>query len=262
MSDVVLPVLYTLFIWWFSTGAIIYLDGLPRWTTRWTLLAVTGLTVAACVGMVATADDTSVAGALAGFTYGLIIWGWQEFSFFTGLLTGPRRTPCPVGVQGWERFRCATEAVLWHELAILAGAVLIVVLTWGADNQMALWTYLLLWGMRQSAKFNVFLGVRNLNEEFVPDHLAWLTTYFARRPINLLFPFSVTVSTVIWAWMVMQAGLHGAMPFEVASWSILATLMALAVLEHWFLVLPLPAAALWKWSLTPHHMKAGPDDEP
>ena len=25
--------------------------------------------------------------------------------------------------------------------------------------------------------------------------------------------------------------------------------MTLAILEHWFLVLPLPAAALWRWSL-------------
>ena len=33
-----LPVLYALFVWWFSTGLIIYLDGLPRSTYRWTML--------------------------------------------------------------------------------------------------------------------------------------------------------------------------------------------------------------------------------
>jgi hypothetical protein len=33
----------------------------------------------------------------------------------------------------------------------------------------------------------------------------------------------------------------------VAGFTILGTLMALAVLEHWFLVLPVPVAALWRW---------------
>ena len=29
-------------------------------------------------------------------------------------------------------------------------------------------------------------------------------------------------------------------------------MLILAIVEHWFLVLPLPAAALWKWSLESH----------
>ena len=50
--------------------------------------------------------------------------------------------------------------------------------------------------MRESAKLNLFLGVRNLSEEFLPAHLAYLQSYFRRRSMNMLFPFSVTVSTV------------------------------------------------------------------
>ena len=38
--------------------------------------------------------------------------------------------------------------------------------------------------MRQSAKLNVFLGVRNLNADFLPDHLKYLQTYFVRAPMN------------------------------------------------------------------------------
>jgi hypothetical protein len=30
MSLYLLPIIYTLFVWWFSTGAILYLNGLPR----------------------------------------------------------------------------------------------------------------------------------------------------------------------------------------------------------------------------------------
>ena len=35
------PVLYTLFAWWFSTGVILYLVGLPRATHKWTMAATT-----------------------------------------------------------------------------------------------------------------------------------------------------------------------------------------------------------------------------
>ena len=42
---------------------------------------------------------------------------------------------------------------------------------------------------------------------------------------------------------------------EAASFSFLAALLALAVLEHWFLVLPLPAEKLWSWSLPKRQAK-------
>ena len=48
MSDHILPVLYTLFLWWFSTGLIVWLDGLPRRTFRWSL---TGATILAAIGL-------------------------------------------------------------------------------------------------------------------------------------------------------------------------------------------------------------------
>jgi putative photosynthetic complex assembly protein 2 len=33
------------------------------------------------------------------------------------------------------------------------------------------------------------------------------------------------------------------------SLSLVGSLLALAVLEHWFLVLPLPSENLWKWAV-------------
>ena len=32
------PALFALFVWWFSTGAIMYLDGLPRRTFKWSMI--------------------------------------------------------------------------------------------------------------------------------------------------------------------------------------------------------------------------------
>jgi G3E family GTPase len=143
----------------------------------------------------------------------------------------------------------AVQTSLWHELAIIAGAAMVVWCTWGGTNQVGTWTFMILWWMHQSAKLNVFLGVRNLNEEFLPEHLGFLKAFLTKRPMNLLFPFSVTISTVVGVLLVQQAIATGASSAEAAGATFLATLMALAILEHWFLVLPLPSAKLWSWGL-------------
>ena len=38
----------------------------------------------------------------------------------------------------------------------------------------------------------MFLGVPNLTEEFLPEHLHYLKSFLSRKPMNLLFPVSVT----------------------------------------------------------------------
>jgi putative photosynthetic complex assembly protein 2 len=249
MSHYAFPVLYALFVWWFSTGVIIYLDGLPRRTFRWSLLGATAVFAASLWGLAAGGADTSVRGAYVAFTCGLLAWGWQEISFYMGYVTGPRTEPCPEGCAGWRHFGHAIQTSLWHELAIIAAAAAVVALTWGQPNQVGTWTFMVLWWMHQSAKLNVFLGVRNLNEEFLPEHLTFLKSFLTKKPMNLLFPVSVTISTVIAALLVQKAVAPGASAFDAAGYTFLGTLMALAILEHWFLVLPLPSQALWSWGL-------------
>jgi putative photosynthetic complex assembly protein 2 len=89
------PVLYALFVWWFSTGAIIYLNNLPRRTHRWSMVCATALLLLLLHRLHVVSHDTSLSGAYAAFTYGLLVWGWQEMSFFMGFVTGPVREPCP-----------------------------------------------------------------------------------------------------------------------------------------------------------------------
>jgi len=216
---------------------------------RTSLGAASVVALAALYALDASADDTGARAAVIGFTASLMIWGWLEMSFLMGFITGPRRTPCPLGASGWNRARYALEAVLHHELALLAGGVIVTVLTLDAANQTGLWTYMILWALRTSAKLNVFLGVRNLSEAFLPDHLRYLQTYFTRKPMNLLFPFTVIASTTVATllWRTAIAAPDGS--FEAVSLGFLATLLSLAVLEHWFLVLPIPADVLWKWGM-------------
>lgn len=244
-----LPIAYALFVWWFSTGLILYLDGLPPRTFRWSMLGATVVLGLALFGLVASRDDPTVAGAYTAFTCGVLVWGWHEMSFLTGFVTGPRTTRCTPGCVGWPRLKEAVAAILYHEVAIGLTAVAVLALTWGGPNQVGAGTFLILWGMRLSAKLNVFLGVPNLAEEFLPNHLRYLESFFARRPMNLLFPVSVTASTILAVLLVQGAIAAEAGAFEAAGLTFLAALTALAVLEHWFFVLPLPVAALWQWGL-------------
>lgn len=244
-------VVFSTFLWWFSTGVIFWLNARPPRTFRWSMLGGTVLLAGALYGLWTSAASQTVAGAYVAFSCGLVIWGWHTMSYYMGVITGPRRRPCAPGCRGWKHFLHAVETSIYHELAIIATAALLAWLTWGQPNPFGLWTFLALWAMHVSAKLNVFLGVRNLNKEFIPERLAYLTSFFRRRAMNLLFPFSVTGGTIVTLLLFSAAGAPAAQPFEVAGYTLLATLMALAVIEHWFMILPIPAEALWRWSLDP-----------
>jgi putative photosynthetic complex assembly protein 2 len=239
---------YTVFLWWFSTGVILYLDGLPRGTFRWSMLGATGMLVAGLVGLQASADDPSALGAYCAFTCALLAWAWVETSFLTGFITGPSDAPCPPGAAGFTRFRLAVRAILHHELAILAAGAAILAITWGQPNQIGLWTYAALLLLRLSAKLNLYLGARNLGEQFLPEHLKHLASFFRHRPMNLLFPVSITASTIACV-LVFEAGAAAeAEPFA-TGYALLGMLLALGVLEHWFLMLPIPFERLWAWAM-------------
>lgn len=243
------PIGYTLFVWWFSTGVILYLVGLPRATHKWTMAATTLLLAGALLAVARTAGDTSHAAVYTAFTAALGVWAWQEVAFLLGYVTGARRQPCPEQAEGWHRARLAFQTVLHHEIALLLLGGVLVALTWHQPNQAALATFAILWVMRQSAKLNLFLGVRNLNEQFLPAHLAYLHSYFRRRRMNGLFPLSVLASSVA-AVMGWQLALGGGQTAAAEAAAVLcATLLTLGLLEHWFMVLPLPSQALWQWGM-------------
>jgi len=101
--------------------------------------------------------------------------------------------------------------------------------------------------MRQSAKFNVFLGVLNLNEEFLLERLAFLSSFLRQKPMDLLVPLSVTAAMIGARLLAERAAGAAGDPFRLASRTLICTMLVLAVIEHWFLVLPLPFADLWRW---------------
>lgn len=249
MAELGVAVLFAAFAWWSATGAILYLDGLPPESFRRSMLGATVLLLVGLYGLARTSADDSVASAYLAFTCALLVWAWQEMSFLMGFVTGSRRIDCTPGARGWRRFGEATLAIIHHELAIAVTALVVLAITWGGPNQVGTWAFMVLWVMRLSAKLNLFLGVRNLGEQFLPEHLRYLRTYFTRRQMNPLFPISITASTVAAVMLARQA--MGAQPgsFEAVASTLVAALLALAVLEHWVMVLPLPSEALWSWCL-------------
>jgi putative photosynthetic complex assembly protein 2 len=143
----------------------------------------------------------------------------------------------------------SVRAILWHEIAIIAVGLAVVAVTWGQPNQVGTQTFLVLWVMRTSAKLNLFLGVRNLSEEFLPPHLAYLQSFFRRRAMNALLPFSVFGASAVLIWMVTGAAVPATPAAAVVGTALVATMLAMAIVEHLLLVLPFPSTALWRWAL-------------
>lgn len=244
-----LPIAVAAFVWWFSTGAILLLDGLPRSSFRWTMGFASLLALVALAGLALTSNGTTTADAYVAFSCAIVVWGWQELAFLTGWITGPRKQACPQHCTGRAHFGHAVEAILYHEFAILVAGALIVALTWHTANPVGAWTYVVLWVMRTSAKLNLFFGVRNTGEELLPPHLDYLKSFFRSRRLNLLFPLSVTVPTAAVALMIEQALAPGTAEPMATGLLLVAALLGLAVLEHWLMVLPVPVTAMWRWAL-------------
>ena len=246
----------TLLVWWFSTGLIVYLDGLPTGTFRWSFGVTSGLAMAALFGLSSSSTETTVSSAALAFFCAILVWGWNEMAFLMGYITGPRPESCPPGAVGFSRFRYATMALLYHEVALVLSLGLIAALTVGQPNQFGLWTFAVLWVMRLSSKFNLFLGVPNRTEEFLPEGLSFLKSYFRNAAMNPLLPIAITVATVCCMLLVQRAAIAETGGFEAVGFTLLSALLALAIVEHWLMVIPIPAALLWGWGLKSHEATA------
>jgi putative photosynthetic complex assembly protein 2 len=235
-------------MWFIGTAAVVWLDSRPRRTFATSLTLAGMVAIGAAVLVWSAADDSSAAGAYVGFAAAIVIWGWHEMSFLMGIVAGPNRADCPAGATGWVRLKAATATVIHHELAIAATAIALFAITWGQPNQAAPLTFLLLFVLRLSAKFNLYFGVPNLSDEVFPAHLAYLKSYFRKRRMNPLFPVSILFGSVLaaWAWTAADAAPAGS--GGAASATLIAGLAVLGVVEHLFLVLPMRDAKLFRWA--------------
>ena len=252
MTDTIVALGFAIFIWWFSTGIVILLNRMSRTAVTMSLVISSALGLGALAGLSHTAQQTGVMGAYCAFTCALLAWGWNELTFLTGWITGPQKTAILKSTSGWPRFMASFNAVAWHELSILVVGLVIVAITWDAPNQVGTGTYLVLWVMRTSAKLILFFWVRNLSEEFLPTHLAYLESFFKRRRMNAFFPFAVVTASVC-LWLLIEfANQPMTTPAQVVGAVLVGTMLALAIVEHFMLVRPLDTTAWWRWAIRKH----------
>ncbi|MEJ2298923.1 MAG: putative photosynthetic complex assembly protein PuhE [Woeseiaceae bacterium] len=244
--DYLLPILFVVAVWWLSTVVLLYRAGLPQSTYPATLAGAAVLAAVGLVAVVLTRDNPDAGAAYGAFAAALAVWAFLETSYLLGFVTGPRPQPCPPDTTMAGRFGYGIRACLYHELTILATAALLAALTWNAVNRVALWTFVIVWLMRWSTKLNIFLGVRNLRHEFWPGHLQYLQSYARQRTMNPLFPWSMLVALLLIGMLAGEAVGARHIPAERTGAMLLATILALAALEHLFLMLRLPDDALWR----------------
>lgn len=240
------------FAWWFATGAILVVvrrsDAGDRWAHGRSVVLGVPFLALGIAGLIVTSGALTPFNVLMSFFSVLLIWGWVELAFLAGVVTGPERAPCPPGLTGWPRFVRAWTAISHHEIALLLALFAVLVVSHPAENPFGLWSYLILFVARISAKLNLFFGVPRINTEFLPRPLAHLASYFRQGPITLAFPVGVTLlsaATICFAERLISVN----DPAAVVGFALLATLAGLATLEHWLMVVPLPDAKLWRWML-------------
>ncbi len=205
-----LAALVAVFSWWLGTGVILWLVRRARPTFGRSNLWLTVLALGSLVLAWLSLHTVGTAHASLGFVAAMVLWAW-------------------------------------HEVALMVNFALLVVLQQGQPNHTALCTFAVLWCMRFSAKINLFVGVPQIGTQFLPPHLVYLGSYFRSQTPSWFFYVSVAAASTALAWLVWQA--QTAAVNVTPGWTLLATLLALAIVEHVLMVLAAPVQRLWGWAM-------------
>ena len=244
----IVPFIVTVMIWFVATGLVAWADNrdvttFPKSVMIGGIGGIAGLFV-----ILMSAQSVSVLAVYAAFVGALMVWGWHEIGFLTGAAAGPRRIPASKGLTGARRFAEATATVIHHEVMLALTALLLISLSWNAANQIGATVFVLLFGLRLSAKINMFVGVPNSSVEMLPPHLEYLKTYFGPNRMTWLLGVSVVGIMGMAGWfgsLALAAQLGSA---QMVGASLLTTLCLLGALEHVFLALPFRDGMLWGWA--------------
>ncbi len=257
-------------VWWISTGLVLFVvrrtedetnDDNIR-STSFAMMSIMSVAAALGVALLVTSKHMlTPLGSYMGFFGALLLWAWHEASFLSGMITGPRKGDCPTGVDQWGRFKAAWEAVRSHELAIAVTVLLLYWLMMDAVNTFGFWTFMLLWIMRISAKLIIFLGARNALSDMMPKRISHLKTYFDTTHTSFLFFVSVSLASLVFVLLCIGAYETGE-PYVRVGHVLLASFMALAIVEHFILILPISDAALWSWAMPRPHQANAPKSSP
>lgn len=265
MASPWIAALAAIFTWWFFTGVILLIvrtsdvgKEVAHGRSVFLSIPIAALGVA---GLVISATALNLTNVYVAFISALLVWGWIELAFLAGIITGPERTDCPAEMKGWDRFYRAYSTLMYHELLLVGALLVIVVICADAPNTFGMWTYLVLYAARISAKLNIYFGVPRINTEFVPRPLEHLKSYFTQGRITMAFPIGVTFLSFAVACFA-ERWFASTTTAQAVGFALLTSMAALAAIEHWLMVVPLPDAKLWRWMLpSPTQTKTGKSHE-
>jgi putative photosynthetic complex assembly protein 2 len=244
----IVPFIVTVLIWFVATGLVAWADNRDRTTFPKSLMIGGAGGILGLLVILAASQSVSGLAVYASFIGALMVWGWHEIGFLTGAAAGPRREPASPGLSGARRFAEASATVIHHEVMLALTALLLISLSWNMPNQIGATVFVLLFGLRLSAKINMFVGVPNSTAEMLPPHLDYLKTYFGPNRMTALLALSIAAIFWIVFWfgsLALSAPLGSA---EMVGASLLTTLCFLGALEHGFLALPFRDGMLWGWA--------------
>ena len=248
-----IAILLACFLWWFLTGLILFV---VNWADtrgviyhKFVTLGLLPVLVFGFYGFLYSLNNLSVSGVYLAFVSSLSIWGWLELAFLTGVITGPNRLEKPLGVSGFKRFQLAWTAIAYSELTLALVFLILFILSLGQSNLFGFLTFLVLYFARLSAKLNLFFGVPKTNVEFLPTHVGHIASHFKISGTSWFFPLSLILLSGLGAYWF--SGFRGAIEASgnALGYCFLMTLTSLAILEHFFMILSFPDAALWRWMI-------------
>lgn len=252
MASPWIAAIFALFAWWFFTGAILLVvrksDAGDATAHGQSVFLTVPLLALGFAGLMVSSADLTLYNVYTAFLSALLIWGWVELAFLAGIITGPERRACPANMTGLARFTRAFNTVAYHELLLLGTLLAIFVICAGAENTFGLWTYVILFIARISAKLNLFFGVPRINTEFVPQPLQHIKSYFRQGPITAAFPVGITLLSITAA-LFAERLISADTTATTVGFALLTAMATLAAIEHWLMVIPLPDAKLWRWML-------------
>lgn len=249
MSQTLLPIVFVTLLWWSSTGVVLWLANGRKEQLHTRLIFLTVVCAIGFSGLIIASASTAPWAPYLAFSSAIAVWAWIEFTFLAGMVTGPHLTPCPPDVSERKRFHLAFRTIMHHEFALLAALIAIWAINYANGNMMGIYTFGLLWVMRLSAKLTIFSGAPTLSIDMMPHRLAHMKTYFRVDRIGPVFWASMATNSVLLVaaiWCLLTETIHAGARVGLV---MLTTLVALAVLEHLFMVLPMRESALWGWAM-------------
>ena len=222
--------------WWLATGLVIAAQ--HDAATRLGAAIVSGaLAIAGLVIVARSRTDATPAGARRALAGAGLLWTWVTVSLYAGWLVGPAPIrPSPDAPRVVEAM-LAIRALLWHEL----GSIVVLAAAWGltrrGPNRAGFHVLLAFWATTQLAKLNVFAGVANPGDRFLPPWLSFISWYVGPRRNTLLLAVSIA-ALAAGGYVAARKAARSRDPFARWAGAMVACMLALGALEHVFLGIP------------------------